>query len=103
MGKRGRPPSNIRKYEIPTNTDPNRQLMAPATVGRMAAKNSRTITKIMQLLEVKAKIAGDDTEKISKLVEKLDKLKERLNRRLKKCANWSGMCTAPPAPLYTRF
>ena len=90
MGKRGRPPSNIRKYEMPTNTDPNRQLMAPSTVGLMAAKNSRTIMKIMQLLEVKTKAGSDNIDKSNTIGRKLDALKERLNRRLKKCANWSG-------------
>jgi len=90
MGKRGRPPSNIRKYEIPTNLDPNRVLMTPEEVGRICAKNSRSIVKIMQLLEVKNMIpATASSEKKGVLDDKMDVLKARLNRRLKKCANWS--------------
>ena len=87
MGKRGRPPSNIRKYEIPTNVDPNRVLMTPEEVGRLSAKNSRTIMKILQLLEVKN--SASPSKESSVLDDKIDLLKARLNRRLKKCANWS--------------
>lgn len=89
MGKRGRPPSNIRKYEMPTNTDPNRQLMTPAEVGRLSAKNSRTIVKIMQLLELKAHPNAESLDKENRIGAKLDRLRSRLNRRLKRCANWS--------------
>ncbi len=98
MGKRGRPPNNIRKYAVPTNMDPNRVLMKPEEVGRLSAKNSRTIVKIMQLLEVKNSVPGD-AEKKGVLKDKIEKLKVRLNRRLKKCANWSDERLSNRMPL----
>jgi len=36
-GKRGRPPSNIRKYDVPT-VDPNRIVQKPEEIGRISAK-----------------------------------------------------------------
>jgi len=103
MGKRGRPPLNIRKYEIPTNVDPNRVLMTPEEVSRLSAKNSRTMMKILQLLEVKNMSASTLTsEKKGLLEDKMDALKSRLNRRLKKCANWSDERLSNRVPTYDK-
>jgi hypothetical protein len=63
--------------------------MKPDEVGRITAKNSRTIVKIMQLIEERNKVPADSIEKELVLKSRIDRLQLRLNRRLKKCANWS--------------
>ena len=96
--KRGRPAIGVRKYET-GESDPN-SLSTPADMGRLAAKNSRTIVKIMQLLDVKSHPATESLDRSNHIASKLERLKSRLNRRLKKCANWSDerMATRLPYP-----
>lgn len=82
---------------MPINVDPNRVLLSPQEIGRISAKNSRTIVKIVQLLEVQntptpagqKQTTAESIDKEGFIKARIEKLKQRLNRRLKKCANWS--------------
>jgi len=55
----------------------------------LVEKNSRTITKICQLLQLAESVA-DNSEKTSTLQSKIEHLKRRASRRLSKLATWAG-------------
>ena len=66
-------------------------IMKPEEASAMAAKNSRTILKLVQLLELKKKVGADAIDKNngSHIGARIERLQTRLNRRLKKLAKWS--------------
>ena len=49
-------------------------------------KNSRTITKVMQLLELKGKLESEEAKEM--MNRKIEYLKARIERRLVKLAKW---------------
>jgi len=66
-------------------------VMRPLEAGKIAAKNSRTIVKISQLLEIHNMPGAQLVDTEGLVLKRIEKLKSRLNRRLAKLARWSDI------------
>ena len=63
----------------------------PCEVQRLVDKNSRTMAKIMQLLEYMQRPGAEQVDKGGKISRYVEKLKARMNRRLVKLSKWADM------------
>ena len=95
MGKRGRPPKVKGPQDYTWNANDTGQgveeknLMKVEDAAHLTHKNARTMMKLMQLLELMNNDGAEDLD-VNLLVQaKIDKYKKRINRRLRKLAEWS--------------
>lgn len=91
MGKRGRPPKVLRpdSQNVAGQDAEERQLMPVEDAAHLAHKNARTMMKVMQLMEVMNNPGAEDLDTNRLVQNKIEKYKKRINRRLRKLAEWS--------------
>lgn len=63
----------------------------PTEAQRLVDKNSRTLAKLVQLLEVAQRPGAEAVDKDGVVMRYVDKLKSRLNRRLLKLSKWADL------------
>lgn len=95
MGKRGRPPKVRGPEDYTHNANSTGQsvedknLMKVEDAAHLTHKNARTMMKVMQLLDLMNNDGAEDLDTNRLVQAKIDKYKKRINRRLRKLAEWS--------------
>jgi phage regulator Rha-like protein len=87
----------IKKSKQDVNSSNKQSLMKSNEAAHMVDKNSRTIVKILQLIELNQRAGAQENDKDGLIIKKIEKLKVRMNRRLIKLGRWSD---APESDRY---
>ncbi len=95
MGKRGRPPKVKQAEDYTWNANDTGEraeemnLMKVEDAAHLTRKNGRTMMKVMQLMDVMNNPGAEDLDTHRLVQAKIEKYKKRINRRLRKLAEWS--------------
>jgi hypothetical protein len=93
--RRGRPPKVRTEADFqPNHNDTgeaveDKNLMSVEQASHLSKKNARTMVKLMQLIEVMKRPGAADMDVNREVEGKIEKYKKRINRRLRKLAEWS--------------